>query len=161
MWILVRALTYATGFIGLLLILLPAGVLSIAGVAAPHTFGVQQVFGLLLSLSGAALCLSCILTFVFIGKGTPAPFDPPRRLVIRGPYRAMRNPMYLGATGALAGAALYYGSAALSLYAIAFWIFMHCRVIFSEEPSLHRTFGGEYESYRSRVGRWLPRFSNS
>jgi protein-S-isoprenylcysteine O-methyltransferase Ste14 len=157
MWTLMRALVYATFFVGVLLVLVPSQVLSISGIPLPHAFGLQQAFGLVVVLMGAALGISCILTFVFIGKGTQAPFDAPRHLVIRGPYHVIRNPMYLGATGVLAGAALYYGSAALSIYAIAFWIVTQCGVIFLEEPALSRTFGNEYEAYRSRVGRWLPR----
>lgn len=158
MWTLTRALTYATFFVGVLLVLIPSRVLSIAGIASPHAFGPQQGFGVVVVLMGAALGISCILAFVFIGKGTQAPFDAPRHLVIRGPYRVIRNPMYVGVVGVLAGVAVYYGSAALSIYAIAIWIALHCRVIFSEEPALVRSFGSEYESYRAHVGRWLPRF---
>ena len=65
---------------------------------------------------GAAIALWCIFAFAAIGKGTPAPFDPPRRLVIEGPYRFVRNPMYIGATLGLAGAAIFYGSLSLSIY---------------------------------------------
>jgi protein-S-isoprenylcysteine O-methyltransferase Ste14 len=157
MWTLMRALAYATVFVGVLLVLVPSRVLSIAGVPSPHIFGAQQFFGLVVVLVSAGLVLSCILAFVFIGKGTQAEFDAPRHLVIRGPYRVIRNPMYVGVTGVLAGLAVYYGSAALSIYAIAVWIAVHCRVVYFEEPSLSRSFGNEYEDYRSRVGRWLPR----
>jgi protein-S-isoprenylcysteine O-methyltransferase Ste14 len=161
MWTLIRALVYATFFVGVLLVLIPSRVLSIAGIESPKGFGLQQGFGVAVVLTGAALGLWCILSFVFIGKGTQAPFDAPRQLVIRGPYRVIRNPMYLGATATLAGAALYYGSTALSIYAIAFWVATHCGVIFLEEPDLTRTFGNEYEAYRSRVGRWFPRLGNT
>jgi protein-S-isoprenylcysteine O-methyltransferase Ste14 len=157
MWILARAAVYATFFVGLLLVFLPGRLLSYAGITSPHTSGIQQIFGFVLALAGALLCISCILSFVFIGRGTPAPFDALRRLVIRGPYRIVRNPMYLGAIAVLAGTALYYGSAAVSVYTIAFWTAMHCRVVFSEEPILAQSFGREYKDYRSRVGRWLPR----
>jgi Phospholipid methyltransferase len=107
-FILARAATYSVLFIGLLLIFLPARILSSTAVIQPAAIGVWQVIGALLGASGAALALTCILTFVFVGRGTPAPFDPPRRLVIRGPYRLVRNPMYLSAGLALAGAALFY-----------------------------------------------------
>jgi protein-S-isoprenylcysteine O-methyltransferase Ste14 len=150
-----RALVYATFFVGVLLVFLPGRLLTYVGITSPHTSGIQQIFALTLALAGAVLCISCILSFVFIGKGTPAPFDAPRRLVIRGPYRVVRNPMYLGATAVLAGTALYYGSAAVSIYTIVFWTAMHCRVIFSEEPILAQSFGREYfETYRLRAGRW-------
>jgi len=158
MWTLVRALTYATVFIGVLVVLVPSGVLSITGIRSPQVFGITQLFGLVLVLVGAVLALSCILSFVFIGKGTQAPFDAPRRLVIRGSYRVIRNPMYVGVVAVLAGVAVYFGSFALSIYAVAFWIAAHCYVIFSEEPALTRSFGSEYKEYCSHVGRWLPRF---
>jgi len=157
MWTLIRALAYATVFVGVLIVLVPSRILWIAGIPSPPVFGITQLFGLFLVLVGAAIVLSCILSFVFIGKGTQAPFDAPRRLVIRGPYRVTRNPMYVGVMAVLAGVAVYYGSVALSIYAVAFWIAVHCYVIFSEEPALTRAFGNEYEEYCSRVGRWLPR----
>jgi hypothetical protein len=83
-FVLVRALTYATLFISLVLIFLPARVLSSAGITAPGRIGPWQVAGMLIGAAGAALALSCVLTFAFVGKGTPAPFDPPRRLVVSG-----------------------------------------------------------------------------
>jgi len=157
MWILVRAVAYATFFVGILLVVLPARVLSLAGVAPPSSTGVQQVLGVILAAAGSALGIWCILTFVFVGKGTQAPFDPPQRLVIRGPYRALRNPMFAGATLALTGAAVYYGSSALLAYAIAFWLLMHLSVVFHEEPALRKTFGVEYANYCEKTGRWWPR----
>ena len=98
----------------------------------------------------------CILSFAVIGRGTPAPFDPPRRLVVRGPYRYVRNPMYLGAGLALAGAALFYQSGALLGYASGFLVLMHLFVLLYEEPTLGRTFGQDYETYRQQVRRWWP-----
>jgi protein-S-isoprenylcysteine O-methyltransferase Ste14 len=93
MFLFARAATYAALFIGLLLIFLPNQILSSTGIIRPSAIGTWQVAGMLLGASGAALALACILTFVFVGKGTPAPFDPPRRLVVQGAYRLVRNPM--------------------------------------------------------------------
>jgi protein-S-isoprenylcysteine O-methyltransferase Ste14 len=101
--------------------------------------------------------LWCILTFALVGKGTPAPFDPPRRLVIAGPYRYLRNPMYLGAVLALSGAALFYRSIALLGYAVLFLIITHLFVVSYEEPTLTRVFGQQYHAYRAAVRRWVPR----
>jgi len=92
----------------------------------------------------------------FVGKGTPAPFDPPRRLVVRGPYRFVRNPMYIGAALALAGAALFYGSWPLLGYMGLFLLITHLFVRLYEEPVLRRLFGTEYEEYCRVVRRWRP-----
>lgn len=135
MFILVRAVVYATLFIGFLLIFLPARVVAWSGIAAPARLGVVQITGLVVAVAGAVLAVSCILTFVFVGKGTPAPFDPPRRLVIRGPYRLLRNPMYVGAGLALVGTALYYESPPLVAYAAVFLVAMHLFVVLYEEPA--------------------------
>jgi protein-S-isoprenylcysteine O-methyltransferase Ste14 len=153
---LVRAITYATLFIGLVLVYLPARVLAVAGVTRPARVGVPQMAGTVVGAAGAALAVWCILTFAVVGRGTPAPFDPPRRLVVRGPYRYVRNPMYLGAGLALAGAALFYEAAALWAYAAAFLLLLHLFVIWYEEPTLQRTFGEDYDQYRRQVRRWWP-----
>lgn len=157
MFVLARAVTYAALFIGLVLIFLPARILCSTGIIQPSAIGVWQVAGMLLGGSGAALALTCILTFAFVGRGTPAPFDPPRRLVVRGPYRLIRNPMYVGAGLAFAGAALFYQSVALVGYAGLFLIVTHLFVVLYEEPTLRRTFGKDYEAYCRLAGRWWPK----
>ena len=157
MFVLARATTYSALFIGLLLLFLPGRILSSTGIIQPAAIGGWQGAGMLVGASGAALALACILTFVFVGKGTPAPFDPPRRLVVQGPYRFVRNPMYLGAGCALAGAALFYQSIPLLGYAAVFLLITHLFVVWYEEPTLRRIFDGDYEAYRRRVGRWWPR----
>jgi protein-S-isoprenylcysteine O-methyltransferase Ste14 len=117
---------------------------------------VAQVVGALATLLGAALALWCVLIFAMVGRGTPAPFDPPRRLVQSGPYRFVRNPMYLGAGLALAGAALFYSSLALLAYTAGFMLVTHLFVTLYEERILARMFTTEYAEYRGRVRRWLP-----
>jgi protein-S-isoprenylcysteine O-methyltransferase Ste14 len=157
MFVLARALVYSTLFVGFLLVFLPARVLSTAGIRAATGFGVLEAAGVLLTAAGAALALGCIVTFAWIGRGTPAPFDPPRRLVSRGPYTFLRNPMYVGAGAALAGAAVYYRSVPLFAYAATFMLCAHLFVVAYEEPALRTKFGEEYVAYCRRVGRWLPR----
>ena len=156
MFALVRAVTYAALFIGLVLVYVPARLLSWSGIARPAAIEVQQVAGMVFGAAGAAVALWCIFTFASIGRGTPAPFDPPRRLVIQGPYRFVRNPMYIGAGLALAGAALFYESLPLLGYTAFFLLATHLFVVSYEEPTLRRTFGQEYEAYCRRVRRWWP-----
>jgi protein-S-isoprenylcysteine O-methyltransferase Ste14 len=156
-FLIARAVTYSTLFIGFLLLFLPSRVLAWSGIVQPPAIGARQITGVLLGASGATLALWCIVAFVFVGRGTPAPFDPPRRLVVRGPYRFVRNPMYSGAGLALAGAALFYQSMALFTYGAAFLLATHVFVIAYEEPTLRRTFDGEYRAYCRQVPRWLPR----
>lgn len=157
MFALVRAITYAALFIGLVIIFGPSRLLSWFGIVHPVVIGVQQVVGMIIGAAGAAIALWCVFVLVFIGKGTPAVFDPPRRLVIQGPYRFVRNPLYLGASLVLAGAALFYESLPILGFTVLFVLATHCFVVYYEEPTLRRTSGQEYEAYCGRVRRWWPR----
>ncbi len=156
MFILARAAVYAVLFVGLLLVFLPARILSSSGIPQPTATGPWQLGGMVVGAAGAALALACILSFVFVGHGTPAPFDPPRRLVIQGPYRFVRNPMYIGAGLALLGAASFYQSWMLLGYLALLAVVIQLFVVFYEEPTLRRTFGEDYAVYCKRTGRWWP-----
>jgi protein-S-isoprenylcysteine O-methyltransferase Ste14 len=153
---LMRTLVYSVLFIAVVLVFLPARVLAWSGLVRPDHVGAVQLAGLALGGTGALLAAWCIFSFALVGRGTPAPFDPPRRLVTRGPYRWMRNPMYVGAGLALLGAAVFYESLPLLLYCLAFWLITHLFVVWYEEPTLRRSFGAEYERYSQHVKRWWP-----
>jgi len=159
MFVLIRAVTYAALFIGFVLVYLPGRFLSWSGIVAPATTGAPQIAGMIMVTIGTVIALWCVFAFVFVGKGTPAPFDPPRKLVVRGPYRFVRNPMYIGAGMTLAGAALYYQSLSILIYACLFFLITHLFVVLYEEPTLRQTFGSDYEAYCGRISRWLPRRS--
>jgi protein-S-isoprenylcysteine O-methyltransferase Ste14 len=156
MFILMRAIVYATVFMGFTLVFLPMRVLAWSGFSEPASIGVREVAGVITLIIGLALTLSCVFAFVFVGKGTPFPFDPPRRLVIRGPYTIIRNPMYIGAALAMSGAALYYGSWWLLGYVALFLLVAEVFVLTYEEPTLRDMFGAEYIAYCTHVGRWIP-----
>jgi protein-S-isoprenylcysteine O-methyltransferase Ste14 len=160
LFVLTRALVYSALFIGLLLVALPARVLFWSGITPPAVVGPVEAIGIVVAVLGGALAVWCILTFVFVGRGTPAPMDPPRRLVVAGPYRWVRNPMYLGAGVALSGAALFYRSTEVLAYALLFLVVMHLFAVLYEEPTLEGLFGDEYRAYRRTVGRWLPRIES-
>lgn len=115
------------------------------------------MLGLLPLLLGVCLYLWCAGAFTFIGKGTPAPIDAPKILVIQGPYRWVRNPMYVAVLLVVLGEALLFHSVMLVGYALLFWIIVHSFVVLVEEPSLQAQFGASYDSYRHSVWRWIPR----
>lgn len=116
-----------------------------------------RTIGLFVLSTGVCLLLWCVRDFFVAGKGTLAPWDPPRHLVIVGLYRFSRNPMYVSVSLVLIGWSLSYRSAALELYTLAVIILFHLRVVFGEEPWLERTHGDEWRHYRGRVPRWLFR----
>ena len=155
--ILVRALVWGSAFVGFVLVFVPARVLEWTGASAPLEVGPVERVGAALVLLGIIPMAWSLLSFVFRGHGTAAPFDPPRRLVMEGPYRSVRNPMYLGAIVSLAGASVHYGSVGLALYTVVFAIWAHLFVVYYEEPRLRRAFGEEYARYCGDVARWLPR----
>ncbi len=113
--------------------------------------------GLVATIAGAAIYLVCAWEFGARGRGTPAPFDPPRRLVVTGLYRRVRNPMYVGVVLALLGESVLWQDRALAIYACALWAAFHLWVLLYEEPKLRRLFGPDFDAYRATVPRWLPR----
>ena len=108
-------------------------------------------------LVGGTLLLWCIRDFYISGKGTLAPWDPPKRLVIVGLYRYVRNPMYIGVVTLVLGWAVLLASPVLSLYTVVLFVGFHIRVIVYEEPILSSRFGADWTHYRANVNRWLPR----
>lgn len=104
---------------------------------------------------GAALLLWCVRDFYVAGKGTLAPWDPPRRLVVVGLYRFSRNPMYLAVLIVLAGWAVTFRSGALTVYAAALAAAFHLRVLLYEEPTLARRHGESWKRYKAAVPRWI------
>jgi len=113
--------------------------------------------GLILACGGALVVAACIAMFVTVGRGTPAPFDPPRQFVALGPYRYVRNPMYLGGAAVLLGAGLFISSLAVVLLTLGFLFLMHLFVVLHEETALADRFGDSYLRYKAAVHRWLPK----
>jgi len=113
--------------------------------------------GIILVAIGAFLVLACAGVFIMRGHGTPAIFDAPRAFVAVGPYRYVRNPMYIGGLMILVGLGFYLGSVAILLLALLLSFLVHFFVLFYEEPTLRRQFGRSYEEYLRSVRRWIPR----
>jgi protein-S-isoprenylcysteine O-methyltransferase Ste14 len=124
---------------------------------APDTRDRQplQWVGIVLVIAGSALLVWCVRDFYVAGRGTLAPWSPPRRLVTTGPYRRSRNPMYVAITILLFGWATWFASTTLLVYALAVLVAFHLRILTYEEPRLAASFGTEWTSYRTRVRRWL------
>src|SRR5215469_13201599 len=111
----------------------------------------------LLIILGTAIYLhTAFWGFALHGGGTPAPIAPTQKLVVVGLHRYVRNPMYLGVLGIILGQALLFESRYIAVYALIVWLIAHFFVLFYEEPTLHRQFGAEYDTYRNRVPRWIP-----
>ena len=123
----------------------------------PPAAGPRFLVALALLAAGTAIYLWCVWDFATFGRGTPAPIDAPKRLVVRGLYRYVRNPMYVGVLTVLAGWMVLFGSPELIAYGLCVGIAFHLFVVLYEERRLGQLFGAEYHDYCARVGRWLPR----
>ena len=106
---------------------------------------------------GVVCLVCCVVDFYRAGKGTLAPWDPPKRLVIIGLYRLVRNPMYVSVIVLLVGWGIYFGSWLILAYAIVMFTAFHLRVVLYEEPKLSELFSDDWHRYRAAVGRWVPR----
>jgi protein-S-isoprenylcysteine O-methyltransferase Ste14 len=120
--------------------------------------GAMMFFGGLLVAFGIVLALHTVGLFFTHGEGTPAPWEPPRRLVIKGAYRHVRNPMITGVLFMLLGGSLVLGSKYILIWSVVFFVMNHLYFIVFEEPGLERRFSEEYLQYKREVPRWLPRF---
>jgi len=139
------------GTIGVCVPLLLAG-------GRPPASGLVFLLALVLLGAGGVTYAWCLWDFAAFGRGTPAPIDAPKRLVVRGLYRYTRNPMYVGVLAVLLGWAVLFQGRALLIYAFCVGICFHLFVVLYEERRLGQQFGAEYHDYCEKVGRWLPRF---
>jgi protein-S-isoprenylcysteine O-methyltransferase Ste14 len=109
-----------------------------------------------LILSGIVVLLDAFVRFAR-ADGTPAPPLPTAHLVVVGPYRFVRNPMYLAVLAIILGQALLFASWATVLYAAIAFLAVLLFVRFYEEPTLEQEYGDEYREYRRAVRGWIPR----
>lgn len=116
-----------------------------------------RILGVLVIAGGLALLLECFGRFVVQGRGTPAPIAPPEQLVVSGPYRRVRNPMYVAVTAMILGQAALFCDLRLVGYAALIWTAFHLFVLAYEEPTLRRSFPRDYAAFFAAVPRWIPR----
>ena len=154
-WLALRSAAWAVAMPGMVAFYLPWRYLGLRDAHVDASNPVHILACVCIAL-GAALLVACIVEFARSGRGTLSPLDPPRRLVVRGLYRYVRNPMYLSVTIIVLGEALLTRSSALFVYWMIFFGAANLFVIASEEPFLRRRFGASYDAYTRQVGRWIP-----
>jgi len=146
-----RAVVAFLALPGVVALLLPLAIIWNRRPASDPWFSI----GLVMLIAGFVLLLWCVRDFYVSGKGTLAPWSPPRNPVVVGLYRYSRNPMYVAVTLMLAGWTLCFWSPTLAIYTCFVIVAFHLRVVFGEEPWLARTHGAAWEEYKSKVPRWL------
>jgi protein-S-isoprenylcysteine O-methyltransferase Ste14 len=119
--------------------------------------GAMLAIGTFLIVLGLGFVIYTNQAFFRIGKGTLAPWDPPKKLVVAGAYRYVRNPMISGVLMIVLGEALIFASIQLFILFILFFIVNHIYFVYSEEPGLVKRFGSDYILYKKNVPRWIPR----
>jgi protein-S-isoprenylcysteine O-methyltransferase Ste14 len=149
-----RALLFVVLVPGTVTVLVPYLILSGAGRWRPPAPGASSVGAAALVILGAGVLLGCVWEFFAVGRGTLAPVDPPRELVVTGLYRYTRNPMYNGVLAMLLGEAWLFGSVGLAGYALAAWLILHAVVVLYEERTLDARFKDSYRAYRRAAPRW-------
>ena len=117
-----------------------------------------RMIGTFIIALGAGIYGWTVWDFASFGRGTPLPIDAPKKLVMRGLYQYVRNPMYLGVILVILGWSAVYASGRLLLYALGVSVIVHLFVVLFEEPRLMKLFGADYMAYHSAVGRWVPHF---
>src|SRR5512138_291301 len=113
--------------------------------------GVLSFLAIPLWLIGSLTVLWCFWAFTFKGRGTPDPTDPPKELVVTGPYRYVRNPIYVGVVFIFLGHFFWFGHWALLIYTVLAFLGVHLFVMLYEEPALKKRFGASYEEYLRTV----------
>lgn len=127
-------------------------------VALSHSLALRSI-GWIIILFGAFVFIWCYVLFISVGKGTPWHFDPPKELVIAGPYAHVRNPMECSLLMIILGQCILFLSKALVFYLIVSFLVLHARQILVDEPALRKRFGAAYDRYVRSVPRWIPRFT--
>jgi protein-S-isoprenylcysteine O-methyltransferase Ste14 len=144
---------------GTVAVYIPYRLLTVGADGLSVEWGGIRYAAVIFMILGATIYLWCAWDFAAAGKGTPAPIDPPKELVVRGLYRYTRNPMYVGVLLLVFGQAWLFASRRVLIYAGVVFAFFHLFVVFYEEPALRRMFGESYRQYCARVPRWMPRFA--
>jgi protein-S-isoprenylcysteine O-methyltransferase Ste14 len=157
-FVIVRAVVVATIFVSIWTWFFPRWIARANGVAFEAR---PNALAIVLMVIGGLMMIRCVWDFAWTGRGTPAPFDPPRRLVVRGLYLWVRNPMYIGMGIFLGGEALLIPAIAtgMMIMILILWAVVNGFVMLYEEPKLRELFGDDYKQYCEHVRRWVPRLT--
>ena len=156
MWLFLKNIIFTVFVPGIVAVYIPYRI--IREQYNPHyiEWGILQIISVVIIFFGAVIYFRCLWDFAVTGRGTPAPIDAPKHLVIKGLYRYVRNPMYIGVLMIILGWAAFFISYATLLYLALVWVVFQCFIMFIEEPVLHRKFGNSYKDYCKQVKRWIP-----
>jgi protein-S-isoprenylcysteine O-methyltransferase Ste14 len=139
---------------GVSTVFIPYLILVKSGAVEWPAVSILNILAFIAGLLGTVVLLQCICSFAVHGKGTLAPIDPPKQLVVCGIYRHTRNPMYLAVMAMLLSEAVLFRSMVILVYALAGLVILHVFVVEVEEPKLRRLFGQGYIEYCRSVPRW-------
>jgi len=156
MWLFLKNLVFTVIVPGTVAVYIPIRMAVGRSALLTGSWRWNQFLAVVPLLLGAAIYLRCVWDFGTTGRGTPAPIDAPRQLVVVGLYRYVRNPMYLGVLCVITGWAIFFRSWGILLYGSGLALAVHLFVVFVEEPHLRRRFGESYERYCRAVPRWTP-----
>lgn len=155
-WLGTRSVAMTVLFPGTVVGLIPYWILDARIFRGSGGWSLTNYLGTVVIAIGLAVLLRCIWEFAFHGKGTLAPFDEPRKLVVQGLYKYVRNPMYVGVVTILLGESLHFWSGRLALYTSIIFVAANVLIVGYEELRLRSKFGNDYERYCAEVGRWIP-----
>ncbi len=154
-WTLLQTAFFWSLFLGVI----PAGILSIEHLLGWPAYAVPRVIALMVFLLCSALGLTSGVIMAIRGRGTPLPLMSPRRLVVIGPYRYIRNPMAVAGLGQALAIGLWFGSWGMWLYVVTGFLVWNGWVRQKEEADLELRFGDAFRHYRAHVHCWIPRWT--
>ena len=156
LWLTIRNLAAIALFPGIVAVYIPYRLLDGAAVPGPAEWSISQYAAVMVATIGAGILFKCIWSFAFVGRGTLAPYDETRVLIVVGLYRFVRNPMYVGVMLILLAQSLFFWSTILLSYTGICFVVANILVIGYEENRLRQKYGDEYRKYCEHVARWIP-----
>lgn len=156
LWLVTRNVATIILIPGTVTVYIPYLILGRVDVPSPGSWSWHQYAAAFVLSAGVAILLRSIWSFARVGRGTLAPFDETRKLIVVGLYRYVRNPMYVAVMMILLAESWFFGSSRLLIYAGIFFVAVNLMVIGYEENRLRYKYGDEYRRYCAHVGRWIP-----